>query len=405
MKPVYLSFSLLGTLIVASASFNHNWLTHSQHWMRSVISNEAGSFNGKEIENRVATQLLSARHAAQLGPLEHDDALRGWLHDRINKNALGDLKNLTATVQLQFPNYVGLSVCSLQSPSVDTLLQQAFEWGNRTEKDFTHQAIAATAKSARLGFECVIVTGQRLPDFQPQQLSRGNANFYIKCPLCQRGQACEVPPLMRSVTLECPKCQRPYVMLAVDTKGRYHHANEFLTGYAPPARFPNGISRENEMLLIWNSVVQNIRYVLDNADGNEKNDAWQHARETQTLGRGDCEDSSIYLADWLITRGFNARVALGHYAERGGHAWVVVQLEGKTYLLECTNPVTDTSRLPLLEDVASRHVPDRMFDRDGFYSRKNPSAPWDGDYWSPAKWQQVVPTPVKTVTNSGTGDK
>lgn len=400
MKPVYLSFSILGALIVAFASFNHSWLTVSQQWLRSVISNEAGSFNGTEVESRIITELLSTRRAAQMGPLKQDDALREWLHDRINKNSVGDLKNLTTSVQLQFPNYVGLSVCSLQSPSVDNLLQQAIEWSSRTEKSLTHHAIVATAKPARLGFDCVIVTGHRLPDFQPEQLSSSNASFYIKCPLCQNGQTCEVPPLMRSVTLECPKCQRPYVMLAVDTKGRYHHANEYLTGYAPPARFPEGISRVNEMLLIWNSVVNSIRYVLDNADGNEKNDAWQHAQETQALGKGDCEDSSIYLADWLIARGFNARVALGHYAERGGHAWVVVQLEGKTYLLECTNPETDTSRPPLLEDVASRHVPDRTFDRDGFYTRKNPSAPWDGDYWSPVKWQQVVPNPVKTVTSS-----
>ena len=132
---------------------------------------------------------------------------------------------------------------------------------------------------------------------------------------------------MRTVSLECPNCHRPYAMLAVDTKGRYHYVNEYLTGYCPPAHFPAGISRLNEMLLIWNSVVRGMRYVPDSADGNEDNDAWQTAAETQQLGTGDCEDSSILLADWLIARGFEARVALGHYAERGGHAWVIVRLE------------------------------------------------------------------------------
>ncbi|MCE9519741.1 MAG: hypothetical protein K8R87_09345 [Verrucomicrobia bacterium] len=385
---------------MASASLNFRWLTESQHWLRAVISNESGSFNGDVVEKRIATQLLSARHEVHQAALKPDDALREWLGKRIENGTMGDLSSLTSAVQMQFPNYVRLAVCSLQSPSVEDLLQKAFEWGSQSEKSFTHQAIVASARSARLGFECVIVTGERLPDFQPGQLSRGHDNFYILCPLCHRGQACEVPPLMRSVTLECPQCHRPYVMLAVDTKGRYHHANEFLTGYAPPARFPAGITRLNEMLLIWNSVVQSIRYVLDDADGNEKNDAWQTAAETQKLGTGDCEDSSIYLADWLIARGFNARVALGHYAERGGHAWVIVQLDGETYLLECTNPEVNTSRPPLIKDVGSRYVPDCTFDREGFYSRKNSSVPWDGDYWSQAKWQRVIPTPDRTVAKA-----
>ncbi len=400
MKPIYLSLSFLGTLVVASASFNFKWLTDSQHWMHSVISNEAGSFNGREVEGRIATQLFSARHVADQKPLKPDPELREWLNQRIEKGTMGDLNTLIASVQMQFPNYVRLAVCTLQSPSVEDLLQKAFEWSNQTEKCFTHQAIIASAKAVRLGFECVIVTGQRLRDFQPSELAHGYDNFYIMCPLCRRGQACEVPPLMRSVSLECPHCRRPYAMLAVDTKGRYRHVNEFFTGYAPPARFPAGISRLNEMLIIWNSVVQSIRYVLDTADGNEKNDAWQTAAETRKLGSGDCEDSSIYLADWLIARGFDARVAVGHYAERGGHAWVIVQLEGSTYLLESTNPDVNTSRPPLVEDVGSRHVPDCTIDREGFYTRRNPSAPWDGDYWSQAKWQRVIPNPIKTVASA-----
>ena len=178
------------------------------------------------------------RHGAHQEALEPDDELRAWLADRIEKGATGDLDTLTESVQMQFPHYVRLAVCTLQSPSVDDLLQKAFEWSNQTEESFTHQAIIARTKPARLGFECVIVTGQRLPDFKPEELTRGHDKFYIICPLCRRGQACEVPPLMRSVSLECPHCHRPYAMLAVDTKGRYHHVNEYLTGYCAPGTFP-----------------------------------------------------------------------------------------------------------------------------------------------------------------------
>lgn len=402
MKPVYLLPPLLGTLVVASASLDLRWLTDSQQWMRSVVGNEAGVPNARRLEGRVTAQVIAARRGVNHGALQPDDELRAWLGDRFKRDATGDLNDLTASVQKQFPRYVRLAVCTLQSPSVDDLLQKASEWSSQTEKSFTHCAVVARPKPTRIGFDCIIATGQRLDDFHPGELTRGQTHFYITCPLCRRGQACEVSPRMRSVSLDCPHCHRPYAMLAVDTKGRYHYVNEYLTGYAPPARFPAGISRMNEMLLIWNSVVHNIRYVLDAADGSADNDAWQTPAETQQLGSGDCEDASIYLADWLIARGFDARVALGHYAERGGHAWVIVRLEGRTYLLESTNPEADTSRPPLLEEVGSRYVPDSTIDREGFHARRNPSAPWDGDYWTTAKWQHVSQSTKGTIASTGT---
>jgi len=405
MKPIYLLPTLLGTLVVASASLDLRWLTDSQHWMRSVVGNDAGGFPAREIEGRIAAQVIAARRGVHQGALEPDDDLRAWLRGRTEEEATEDLDALTASMQKQFPRYIKLAVCTLRSPSVDDLLQKALEWSSQTEKSFTHCAIVARPRLSRFGFDCIIATGQRLEDLHPGELTRGQRHFYITCPLCGRGQACEVPPLTRSVSLQCPHCHRSYAMLAVDTKGRYRYVNEYLTGYAPPARFPAGVSRLNEMLLIWNSVVHGIRYVLDAADGDPDNDAWQTPAETQRLGCGDCEDASIYLADWLIARGFDARVALGHYAERGGHAWVIVELEGRTYLLESTNPEADTSRPPLLDDVGSRYVPDYTIDREGFYARRNPSAPWDGDYWTQAKWQHVSQNPKRTLASAEAGAK
>jgi hypothetical protein len=399
MKPLHLAYALLGTVAAASTSLDVGWLTDSGHWMRSLFRNEAGTFDASATEGRIAARMLAARREVHRGALEPDPELRAWLARRVEKGALDDLDALTESVRGRFPHYVRLSVCALQSPSIDDLLQKAFEWSHQTDKSFTHYAIIARTKPAHLGFECVVLTGQRLRDFEPEELSSGHESFYIMCPLCRQGQACEIPVLMRSISLDCPHCHRPYAMLAVDTKGRYRHVHEFLTGYAPPAHFPAGINRLNEMLLIWNSVIQGVRYVPDTADGNDANDAWQTAAETQRLGTGDCEDSSIYLADWLIARGFEARVALGHYAERGGHAWVMVRLEGRTYLLESTSSDVDTSRPPLLKDVGARYVPDAMVDRAGFYTRRKPSAPWDGDYWSELKWQQVKPNPKPSLAS------
>lgn len=403
MRPAYFLIILLGTLVAASASLDLRWLTDSQQWMRSLIGNEAATFKAGEAEAKIATQVSAVRRAAHQEELASDAELRDWLGGRVGKGAMDDLDDLTASVRAQFPRYVKLAVCALKSPSVDDLLQKASDWSHQTEKSFTHQAVVARARAAHFGFECVIVTGQRLEDFDPGKLARGHDHFFVKCPLCHSAQGCEIPPLMRSVSLECPSCHRPYAMLAVDTKGRYRYVNEYLEGYAPPARFPGGISKLNEMLLIWNSVVHGIRYVPDLADGNDTNDAWQTAAETQRLGTGDCEDSSIYLADWLISRGFNARVAVGHYAERGGHAWVIVRLDGRSYILESTNPEVDTHEPPLLENVGARYVPDAMIDREGFYTRLNPSAPWDGDYWSLAKWQHVLPNRKETIASAKGG--
>lgn len=399
MKPLYPLSALLGTLVVASAFLDFQWFSDGQLWAHS-IGGGTSSLNAREIEARVTGQVQAARRGANQAGLVLDAELRAWLEDRPQKEAMGELHKLTASVQKQFPRYIKLAACTLRSASLDDLLRKALEWSSQNEKCFSHYAIVARPRQAKPGFDCVIVTGQRLEDFHPGELTRGQTDFYITCPLCRRGQACEVSPLMRSVSLECPHCHRTFAMLAVDTKGHYHFVNEYLTGYSPPARFPAGISRLNEMLLIWHSVVKGVRYVLDGEDGKADNDAWQTPAETQRLGRGDCEDSSIYLADWLIARGFDARVALGHYAERGGHAWVIVRLNGRSYLLESTNPDMDTSRPPLLDEVGSRYVPDSMIDRDGFFARRNPSAPWDGDYWTEAKWQHVSQNTRATVASA-----
>jgi hypothetical protein len=180
-------------------------------------------------------------------------------------------------------------------------------------------------------------------------------------------------------------------MVAADARGRFRYVNEYLTGYAPPARYPAGQSRLAELMSIWRAVAEGCRYTVD--AGDDDNDAWQTALETQTLGTGDCEDSSILLADWLLTRKFQVRVALGRYAERGGHAWVVVRLDGSDYLLESTEGAPSTARPPLLSEVGSRYVPELVFDHLAFYIRKQPADARSADYWSDSTWQRVVPRP------------
>jgi predicted transglutaminase-like cysteine proteinase len=241
-----------------------------------------------------------------------------------------------------------------------------------------------------LGWSITVLVGQRLPLFTPEALGDPKQEkFYSICGLCGKGQACQIPRHLRSLSLECPQCQRIYAMVAADTHGQFRYVNEYLTGYAPPAHYPRGQSKLAELMAIWRAVTSECRYTPD--AGDDDNDAWQTAQETQALGTGDCEDSSILLADWLLSRGFRARVALGRYAERGGHAWVVVRLDDQDYLLESTEGTSRAQRPPLLSEVGSRYVPELLFDRLALFIRTQPNEPWNGDFWSEATWQRVAP--------------
>jgi hypothetical protein len=165
--------------------------------------------------------------------------------------------------------------------------------------------------------------------------------------------------------------------------------NEFLTGYHPPARFPKELSRLQVLFTIWGAVHENCLYTQDPGTKQKQTDAWQTAVETQNMQKGDCEDSAIFLADWLLACGFQARVALGRYGDMGGHAWCVVRLEDRDYLLESTESQPDPENPPLAALIGSRYVPEVLFDRHAIYVRNLRS--FDGNYWSEKTWTRLEP--------------
>jgi hypothetical protein len=380
-------FSLLITF--ASVSFGWRWYLDSKRWVIGLFCSNSEIARPDEVEQRVAAQLYCDREATKARRLQTDEQLHGWLGAKLDAGGAGAIEEVLQQAQMAQPHYLKIAAYAARSTSVDGLLEQIEGWEEQTDSSFTHQAIVARARPARMGYECVILAGQRLEDFVPEAMRPGHDLFFSKCPLCGKGQPCNIPHRHRSVSLECPHCHRTFAMIAPDTKGRFHYMSDYLTGYAPPAHFPAGISRYDEMVLIWRNVIGTIRYVPDSPDGSDEIDVWQFALETEMLGTGDCEDSAILLADWLGARGFEVRVALGRFAELGGHAWVVVRLGGKTYLLEATSPHADTVTPPLSEDVGSRYVPETVLDRDGFNVRRQPDDPWDGDYFTPAKWIHI----------------
>ncbi len=323
-----------------------------------------------------------------------DQELENWLQDEIDSGLdLNDLEAVVGRVQKAWPRYMRVSVTTSTNPALDRVRENFQTHLDNLDPSMTHLACALRSSAGGIATQVLLLSGQRLRDFSPDLLHRtGDEAFFHVCPHCRASHISRVQRHQESSTLECPSCHRAYAVIAADTQGRFHYVNEYLTGYQPPAIYPAGQSRVEQLFTIWSAVHQNCRYVRDPASNKEKTDRWQTAVETQALGTGDCEDSAIYLADWLTARGYDARVALGKYGDIGGHAWVVVRLDGLEYLLESTsegNP--DLDHPPLVSRMGSRYIPEVQFDRWSLYVRAARHQPWQGDYWSERDWIRLEP--------------
>lgn len=376
-------------LVLGTLAFYHQqgWMENAKVWWVGFSKGEHKSQEAAELDGRAVTGMLAARQRLGAGSLMPDLQLQQWLLKRLESGA-HNVDDLVSAAQQAWPQYVQTAVFRSRSATSEGLLEQISGWSELATRDLSHLAVMVEPAAFGLGWQGTVLVGHRLPLFTPETLNESKEDsFYSVCTLCKRGQPCQIPRHSRSLSLACPHCHRVYAMLAADSQGQFRYVNEYLTGYAPPARYPKGQTRLAELMTIWRTVAAGCRYTLDTGE----NDAWQTARETQAMGKGDCEDSSILLADWLLARDFQARVAIGRYAERGGHAWVVVRLDEKDYLLESTEGASNEQRPPLLAEVGSRYVPELLFDHLAFFIRNQPDALWNSDFWGESTWKRVVP--------------
>jgi hypothetical protein len=116
-------------------------------------------------------------------------------------------------------------------------------------------------------------------------------------------------------------------------------------------------------------------------------------------GSGDCEDTSILLADWLISRGFDARVVIGETEAFQGHAWCVVRVEDEVYLLETTLESDDAPRTPPLAiTMSERYRPEYLFDRDRLYFFGGGAKDcWDDTLWLGVNYESPTITSEPTM--------
>ena len=145
-----------------------------------------------------------------------------------------------------------------------------------------------------------------------------------------------------------------------DMYGRYFPVTDFIRKFRP--------FHLSNPLMSWKWVLDNIDYA-DDYQKFKRKDVWQFAQTTYTLKEGDCEDVSILLCDWLRSQGYDAKVAVGEYAASGWHAWVVLNHEQNTFILECTGGSSLYSRplLPLKKKLISRYRPLGLFNEKKFW--------------------------------------
>ena len=162
-----------------------------------------------------------------------------------------------------------------------------------------------------------------------------------------------------------------------------------------------GMSELETLMTIWRDVADRCTYVFD-AERIAGGDAWQDPSETYKLGGGDCEDTSLLLADMLISAGIEARMAIG-LVKGGGHAWVAAKADGKEYLLESTIPsLGDGDRPAYVEEDAFDYMPLFLVDRGGIYVKRRNG--WTGDYFSSGVWDRFGDETMDGGQNLASGE-
>ncbi|MBK1877908.1 transglutaminase domain-containing protein [Pelagicoccus mobilis] len=158
----------------------------------------------------------------------------------------------------------------------------------------------------------------------------------------------------------------------------HHFLNSFLVGYSP--------FTVSEIWMPHQVLNMRLKYQLDKDQFAGFEEIWLSSYQAFKAGRGDCEDHSIALADWLIEMGEDARVVTGTH-DGGGHAWVVVIRDSGTFLLEATSKRRRRlwSSYPLAA-LAKGYVPKSMFNRDYYWTTEDLSKPGDytGKHWQKA---------------------
>jgi transcription elongation factor Elf1 len=335
-----------------------------------------------------------ARTPLKIDEAEVDEEIQGFLHAFVEQHPRPEEIELDAVfndLQAQFPGAQYLAANLVTSGSREELLGKLAGWTAVASPDFNTVNTAVFTHGCRLGALAVMV--RRIPAFSLKEVNERGGRFFNQCPHCGEVHALEVERESRTLILSCPYCELPFDVLAADTDGQIRRATDFFDGFKllehPQAK--TQMTDEQRIMALWQRITDQCDYQLDQDHSEDRErEVWKFSRQTWDEKAGDCEDTSILLADTLLSAGFDARVVIGWNGNIGQHAWVVVKAGDRQYVLESTLQDDITlDNLVIASQAAAFYQPEQLFDRENLYFTEADESDFRRDYFSPSLWKKL----------------
>ncbi len=336
------------------------------------------------------------RVPSAVGEIGVDESLQAflehWVATHPNPESV-ELDDVFDAVQSHFPGAQYLAANLVTSRERDDLLDRLAGWTAAVSPEFDSITTTVFRSGSRMGV--LGVMSRRIPEFSLEAANQHGGRFHNRCPHCGAIHALELDRNSQTLILSCPHCELPFDVLAMDDAGRIRRATEFFDPFSLRETSGSGAAPEARILDLWSQVADRCDYELDQDRLEEKGggrEVWKNASQTWAEAGGDCEDSSILLANVLIKAGFDARVAIGWNGNMGQHAWVVVRAGDRQYLLESTieRKITPADLVEVAQ-VSAFYQPEQVFDAERLYFTTARPEAFSSDYFSPEIWK-TVPT-------------
>ncbi|MDF1751995.1 MAG: transglutaminase-like domain-containing protein [Verrucomicrobiales bacterium] len=391
-RPFYLSFAIFlacAAVIGWSAHSVYKKVKHNQMVMQE--NERIKTLSPANVTEQLRAGIAEARSISGLSsPIFDQNNFARMIPPR---GAMPKEKTLKEIQVLANPGFrLGASTL-LKAPDLDSLLSQVKAWpplkDPATDVQFGH----VTALEQEGNLWAWVYTGKTLS--RSQQLDEaltGGGIFSLRCSHCEKDSTFEISAhATHLVSPICSHCGLATHLFGPDTEGDYRRACNFLTGFKLPEssidkhRPPEGCTPKQDVMAHWKAILDRCDYEYDSS---VDRDVWKLPSQTWEERVGDCEDTSILLTDALISSGYEARVAFGHW-QGEGHAWCVVKVEGRQYILETTQIHTGAAGMRRIIKVGGEYVARGTFDRDSIYLRRNAANMSTLDYFSDNYWLKM----------------
>ncbi len=381
-----------GLALILLALLFAGYKGHENGLWKRWFGKQPAELSRSEIEASLLKDMNAKRDLLGHRPLVCDPELDEWIADEalaIVPSQKG-IERFLRNLEMHLPAVKTAKAIYAENRDAAIILDSLQDWNEvATDPTLTHLSVHVFPKSSWKRFRAVAVGVKKLPRFDPGLLGIGSedAEVYNICPQCGHAHVTTITRSSLAIALHCDRCDQDYDIYAMRLDGSYLRVTELLKGYEGLAIFEPGMTKFQEMMAIWTSVLTDFKYTKDMEGTSGHQDTWQTASETAAFRNGDCEDTSIFMCDWLISRGIEARVAFGLVYPGEGHAWCVARIGDEEYILESTGGVPNLNVPPQTTRTSTAYLPFAMFDRDHVYFRKGEG--WTPRYWADSEWRAV----------------